>query len=836
VNASTGQVQPACRPWGRRFAAFLLIAIRHSSAWMLRIFFSLLILLMVVFTYLHLVGLPAYWTDVFLDRMAQRGYHLRIERLTLEIDRGLVARDVRLYASAQSAEPFMTAGVLTVALDPVALLRQWRAVPVLAIRGGRLRAHLGQSRFGAREGSRAIGAEDIHLRFSASEREIRLREFDARMLGIQFRGRGAAYLSPSPGDPAADAAPVGVNPLASVLQAIEQAPDGALRMVEHINALTFDAPPLAEFTFALYQARPEANTVSFHVESPAGGQVRGVEFDGFRLDVAWKDQRLDVPDLQLYKGNGTLGISGWLDAARQTLSVHLINTLPLSAVLDGLPPAQRAAVAAVIADPGFPLRIELQVGPAPLATAAETLTGRIVASSLRVKEVPIEHLDLSISRNGDRIQVDEARIQLDSGPWASRLHIRDGEYLLRSRQYQARVSGSINPHVVKPWLAPNMRTIVEWFGFQEPLEGDVRVGGTVGNPAVSCYGPVSATNFSLYGVAIQSLQGDLNITNEVMHITGATLVRPEGTARGDVHMAFSNQTVRLDVDSMLDPRATTRMLGPVVEEFMGPFHLNGPARVQVEGLLDYCNFSLNQLRAHVEAQRFGYDRWMAETAVFDLNVQGRRLTFTNAVATAYGGTLSGHGALYPVLRDADWRYEVDLQAAGVRLDDLLAASFGEPKGELRGTLDGTGRIGGYVGIGTGPDVTGTGQVTIRNGLLFQTRLFSGLAAILAKVFPEFNLFAQTDATGTYAIRNSRFHSRDIELQGTLFSVNASGSYSFGGDLRYRVEVQPLRGGPLAALVRLATRPVTRLLEFRLTGTFEDPRWRPVNLNPADLFE
>jgi hypothetical protein len=31
-------------------------------------------------------------------------------------------------------------------------------------------------------------------------------------------------------------------------------------------------------------------------------------------------------------------------------------------------------------------------------------------------------------------------------------------------------------------------------------------------------------------------------------------------------------------------------------------------------------------------------------------------------------------------------------------------------------------------------------------------------------------------------------------------------------------------------------PVTRLLEFRLTGTFENPRWRPINLNPAELFD
>ena len=67
----------------------------------------------------------------------------------------------------------------------------------------------------------------------------------------------------------------------------------------------------------------------------------------------------------------------------------------------------------------------------------------------------------------------------------------------------------------------------------------------------------------------------------------------------------------------------------------------------------------------------------------------------------------------------------------------------------------------------------------------------------------------------------------------MFSVKAAGDYSFDGDLDYRVEVQLLRSGPVAALVRLATLPVTRLLEFHLTGTFEEPRWRPVN--PAEMF-
>ena len=78
-------------------------------------------------------------------------------------------------------------------------------------------------------------------------------------------------------------------------------------------------------------------------------------------------------------------------------------------------------------------------------------------------------------------------------------------------------------------------------------------------------------------------------------------------------------------------------------------------------------------------------------------------------------------------------------------------------------------------------------------------------------------------------------SRDVQLKGTLFGVKASGDYAFDTALDFRVEVQLLRSGPVAALVRLATLPVTRLLEFHLTGTFEEPRWRSVNLNLADLF-
>ena len=833
VNPASEPAQEQRRPRGRRFAAHLWKSFHCSSSWILRAVFFLLFLAIVLFAYLHLVGMPAYFTDVFLDRMAARGYFLQIERLTLEIDRGLVARNVRLFATAEAPEPFMAAAAFTVLVDPVSLVRYRELSPVLSIVDGSLRANLGQGKFGARQGSRAVAVEQVNLRFSASARDVRLREFSAQFLGIRFRGRGAVHLPPR--DAASASPSLTENPIAVAMQAIENAPDWVLRLVEQVNAIGFNQPPSADFTFSLHPARPAANSFSFRLNNPAGGHVRGVAFDRFDLDAAWRDGQIHLPDVQIHKGTGVLGLSGWYDLTNRTVSVHLLNTLPPDTFLDLFPADVRTKAAAVVADYRFPLRLELQVGPAPLAEAAEHFSGRLAFSRATVRDVPIEDLDVTLSRDGAELRLEKAAIQLDSGPLASRLAIRDGSYDLASRQFQARITGTLNPHLLKPLLTPNMRTIVEWFGVREPLAGDVVLGGTVGNPAVYCFGPVQATNFTIFGEAVQSLQGDLNITNEVMHITGAALYRPEGVARGDVHMAFSNQTLRLDVESTLDPRVTTRMLGPVVAKFMEPFQLNGPTQLRVEGLLDYCNFSLNHLEAHVNAKRFGYGRWEADTAEFDFIAMGRRLRFTNAVATAYGGQFKGHGALYPVFSDSNWRYEANLDAAGARLADLLSASMQKPAGEVRGNLDGAATIGGYIGKGSGPLAVGSGHATIRDGLLFQTKLFGGLSAILSKVIPEFTLFAQTDASGNFTIRNSRISSKDIQLQGSVFSVKAAGDYTFDGRLDYRVEVQLLRGGPVAALVRLATLPVTRLLEFRLTGSFEDPRWRPLNLNPAELF-
>ena len=839
TGGGTPSAPPVRRlPTLRRAAGAAGRVLAGTARWTFRIALLAVLLLAGLFAYLHHVGVPAALSEVFLERLAREGYFLQVKRFRLEIDRGLVADGVKMYAREDSAVPFLEAAALTVAADPGTLWRSHRLTPVLSVEDGMLRALPGEGRIGLRTGDSEMQVQHIDLRFSANSNELMLRSFSAECLGIRFNGRGALYFAPSEAKEREEEEAPAVNPLSRALDAMDAMPEVVRETVEELNAVRFREPPSADFSFVVYLAHPESNRAAVRLVDNAGGEGDGTDFDGFVFAAEWEEGVLRVPDWQFRKGGGLASASGWYDSRKGIVRASVVNTIPPSGLLAFCPPGIRERVEAELdgaAD--FPLRLEWETGPIEAERALEEFRAKLSVAKATVRGIPLEKADLSVERKDGEWTLPGGRIQLGEGDWATRVAVSNGYFREATKRFEIRWSGDVNPHHVKSALSDDMAEIVDWFGIGEPvhISGGV-TGGTLGDPAVYCYGDGVATNFTVRGEPVQSFRTRVDITNEVMHLTGMVLQRPEGWARGDVHMAFSNQTLRLDVESTIDARAATHMIAPAVSNFFVPFRLDGPARMRIDGLLDYCNFSLNRLEGHLSAKDFGYDRWRADSVEADLSVRGRRLAVTNLSGTAYGGHAAGSFRLYPVGRDDAWRYEVTVDSAeSVEIDRLLEASTGQPVTKLRGFLDGSGKISGMIGAGCGPTVTGSGTATVRNGFLMESKLFAGLSYLLGKLLPDFSAFAQTDASGDFAIRNSRIHSQDIRLEGTVFSVKAEGSFGFDNTLDYVAEVQLLRGGVVATLVRLATMPVTRLLEFRLGGTLSEPTWKPANLT-LDVFK
>ena len=123
---------------------------------------------------------------------------------------------------------------------------------------------------------------------------------------------------------------------------------------------------------------------------------------------------------------------------------------------------------------------------------------------------------------------------------------------------------------------------------------------------------------------------------------------------------------------------------------------------------------------------------------------------------------------------------------------------------------------------------GQGRLRIRKGHLLRMPLFGGLSRYLSMLLPGFGYASQGEFNATFKVADGRIESDDMHLLGQLISLSGKGSVGFDGSLDVTVQVRFLKEGLTADVVRFLTSPLTTALEFQLSGTVQDPKWRPFN--------
>jgi hypothetical protein len=113
------------------------------------------------------------------------------------------------------------------------------------------------------------------------------------------------------------------------------------------------------------------------------------------------------------------------------------------------------------------------------------------------------------------------------------------------------------------------------------------------------------------------------------------------------------------------------------------------------------------------------------------------------------------------------------------------------------------------------------------------KLFMGLTEYLAANVPGVaSLVNQSQASVDYTITNGVFASNNIFIEGSVFSIKASGTYDIPADkLDFTVRLQLLKNESfLGKLVHPVMFPFTKLLlEFKVTGSADDPKWNYISV-------
>lgn len=192
----------------------------------------------------------------------------------------------------------------------------------------------------------------------------------------------------------------------------------------------------------------------------------------------------------------------------------------------------------------------------------------------------------------------------------------------------------------------------------------------------------------------------------------------------------------------------------------------------------------------------------------------------------YGGTVSASASMNPVEESARlWTTLEDIDFG--RFTKSLDTS---DKPAIAGVLDGNAEL--TISTTEGATaITGVGKIGIDNGDFWRVPLLSdfmhmiGNVHVIDKVIPARDIGNITQLTSSLEFRGDRIFMPDLQTNGGLVAIKASGSYWWENkNLDFRVVAEPLKPF-FSRFVPQIIDPFSVLLERQLTGTLEHPIWK-----------
>lgn len=319
------------------------------------------------------------------------------------------------------------------------------------------------------------------------------------------------------------------------------------------------------------------------------------------------------------------------------------------------------------------------------------------------------------------------------------------------------------------------------------------------------------------------------------------VVREEGTGRGGLVIRWARHgDFRLEYDavSALDPRATSTMIGVLTNATHAHAHFAGPYHLESKGWVDLRNPAHHELEAELEAGNVGIGRHDFRECAFRFTADGQTNRLENFQANWFHGKLAG-SLVWDQTQNgtAPW-FRLLAGVEGCDFERLVGGLAPQVAQEYAGRLSGRVQLEGLAGATNRQAWRGEGSVRISRGRLLLLPVFGGLTEYISWAIPGVNVvLGQTDARSSFVIEDGRFRSDRIQIEGDILSLTGKGSYGMDGTLDADVQLTFLRSHTLVSkIIRIPTYLVSKLFEFRLTGTQREPHWFPVNFSRQVWYE
>src|SRR5258708_29592605 len=161
----------------------------------------------------------------------------------------------------------------------------------------------------------------------------------------------------------------------------------------------------------------------------------------------------------------------------------------------------------------------------------------------------------------------------------------------------------------------------------------------------------------------------------------------------------------------------------------------------------------------------------------------------------------------------------------------MMADLSTQTNNLEGTLSGS-VIVNRLTVGDWDTCQGHGNVNLSDGLIWDFPVFGMFSPILNGIAPGLGNSRASAGVGSFVITNGLVRTGDLEIRSSATRLNYRGNVDLRGKLDAQVEAHLLRDvwgvGPIVSTVLW---PVTKMFEYKVSGTLAQPRAEPLYFIP-----
>ncbi|MDB6020039.1 MAG: hypothetical protein JWR19_4528 [Pedosphaera sp.] len=401
----------------------------------------------------------------------------------------------------------------------------------------------------------------------------------------------------------------------------------------------------------------------------------------------------------------------------------------------------------------------------------------------------------------------------------------------RTHDYYFRIHSEIDLKAARPLLEPKGQRVLDELVLTQPPIIDAEIWGRWHEyEQTGIKAHVTITNYTFRGEPGTWFQSDLRYTNYFLLFDHPRAERGIQYAKADtVGVDFlTKQLFLTNGYSIMEPTAIIHAIGSKVTKTMEPYRFLQPPTVQGSGIIPLEDNVAADAHFWVDGGPFRWTKFNLTHVLGGVNWVGDRLTLSDMQAIFYQGRLTGSAVFDFTNRREGTDFSFDAIATDANLQLLLADLYNSTN-RLEGTLNG------HLNITNANSHDwqswfGQGQVDLHKGFIWEIPIFGVFSQPLDSIVPGLGKSRASEGSATFIITNSVVRSDDLEIRSPALRMLYRGTVDFDGKVDAHVEAELLRDAWLVGrVVSMALWPLTKIFEYKVTGTLKEPKLEPLYL-------